>query len=205
MQEWRRGAAVLAVALTLGVAACDPGEDPTNPPPSQSSEESSTASESPSGEAATETTTTAGPPELDPPEPPDGMFVDDHQGVALAAGYFLELYNYMRATGDTNYFESMSGPDCNFCAYSVETVNAVYGNGEWLEGGAIEFDISDANVVLATSEQSAYTVQLDATQTEMLVHRSDGSVDEVASDELQLGMGLEFVNERFIVVGVNVE
>lgn len=197
--RWRKsGAAVGLLALALGVAACDPGgEDPTTPPTTDV-----TTTTDPTTEPTE--TETSGPPDIDPPEVPDGMDVDDHQGAALAAGYFLELANYMNATGETALFEAMSGPDCNFCSYTVETVTALYEDGGWVEGGELVFDISTADVVLPTAEQPAYTVQLNAEQNAQTTHLGDGSTESAGASQIELALGVQYTGGEFTILGVNV-
>lgn len=206
VQKWRRGVAVLAVALAFGVAACDPGEDPTNPPTSETSDESSSPSESPSSEEPAETTTTAGPPEIDPPEPPEGMFVDDHQGAILAASYFLDLYSYMRTTGDTRQFEAMSGPDCEFCSTSITSTEELHGNGNWIEGGELVHDVDEMTAELPNAERPEYVVHVQATEQPFTVHYSDGTSERAEEPvELLMAIGVRYVNDRFIVLGVTYE
>lgn len=92
-------AVALAAVGVLTLSACDPGEDPTNPPSTAESSTEPTTSASPTEDVST-------PPEVEAPTPPPEMAVDDHVGAIWATRYFIDLYTYMRQTGDTSQFEA---------------------------------------------------------------------------------------------------
>ena len=199
VRVWAAGAAVLGV---LAVSACDPGDDPTDPPTTSAESTTSdepTTSESPSDEVST-------PPEVEAPTPPEGMNVDDHQGAALAVQYFFDLYSYMRTTWDTSEWDAMSDPDCGFCTDHSDYVGALEDAGAWIEGGEIIFDLADADVVLPTEDQPAYTVVVDAVEQPLIAHNADGtSTREPDERDVHLEVGVSFVGDRFIVLGVNLD
>jgi hypothetical protein len=70
----------------------------------------------------------------------------DAKGAAAAAEYFIELYPYVMATGDTEEFEAMSHRACDYCTGTLE-------NADWLQetGGSFEGGLTDA--VLAKTYQ----------------------------------------------------
>jgi hypothetical protein len=69
------------------------------------------------------------------PERPEAMQRDDAEGAAAAAEYFIELYPYVMATGDTREFEAMSHRACGFCDDALEDVASIKENGQTYEGG----------------------------------------------------------------------
>lgn len=190
----------LALPCLLFVAACDPGtEDPTPAPPtSESPTDDPTTSESPSDEVPT-------PPEVEAPTPAPEASVDDHVGAIYAARYFLDLYTYMRATGDTSQFEAMSADGCEFCAGAVENAEEITADGGWAEGGELEFDIEKATAEYPTDDEPNYLVRFAMTQAPQQIHRADGSTDAVEATSGDVVVALQYTNGRFITHGVNFE
>jgi hypothetical protein len=110
----------LAVSAGLLLSACDGGEEPTDPPTTETSESTTPT------EVTTEPTDLPTPPEVEAPTPPPEAAVDDHVGAIYAARYFLDLYTYMRQTGETAQFEAMSAPECEFCTSSIENALEIH-------------------------------------------------------------------------------
>lgn len=197
VRGWAVGMMMVGV---LAVSACDLGEGPTEP---ASSAESSTAtdpatSESPTADAPT-------PPEVDAPTPPPEMAVNDHVGAIWATRYFLDLYTYMRASGNTAAFEGMSAPECDFCASSIENAEEITADGGWAEGGALVFDINEATAEYPTDSEPNYLVRFSMTQERQVIHRPDGSVEEVGESSADVVVAMRYVDGRFICSGVNSE
>lgn len=189
----------MSVALLL--SACDGGEDPTDPPTTEPS-----SSEAPT-EPATETTEpaeTATPPEVEAPTPAPEAAVDDHVGAIYAARYFMDLYAYMRQTGDTAQFQAMSAAECEFCASSIENATEIHDAGGWVEGGEIMFDLDEAAAEYPTDEEPNYLVRFSAVQEPQSIFRGDGSVSDVGESPADAVVALQFIDGRFIVFGVNV-
>jgi hypothetical protein len=69
------------------------------------------------------------------PERPDAMKRDDAEGAAAAAEYFIELYPYVMATGDTEEFEAMSHRACGFCEDALEQATKIEDGGWAYVGG----------------------------------------------------------------------
>ena len=195
---------VLAVALMVSAAlllsACD-GDDPTAPPTSETSE-STTPTETVTTDEPTDVPT---PPEVEAPTPAPEVLVDDHVGAIYAARYFLDLYAYMRQTGDTAQFEATSAPECEFCASAVERATEIHEAGGWVEGGELEFDIDVATAELPTADEPSYLVRFAATELPTVTHLGDGSTSEKAGGDLQVVVALQYINGRFVVFGVNSE
>lgn len=127
-----RGGAV-AVAL-FALAGCtgnaDAGPSPTT---TVVGEPSASASASASGEADAE---------VEKPERPAAMDRDDAEGAAAAAEYFIELYPYVMATGDTAEFEAMSHEACGFCTDVLNDARRVAQNEESYIGGQTAIAVS---------------------------------------------------------------
>jgi DNA-binding LacI/PurR family transcriptional regulator len=68
-------------------------------------------------------------------ERPEAMKRDDAEGAAAAAEYFIELYPYVMATGDTEEFEAMSHRACGFCDELASQASAIQDAGETFVGG----------------------------------------------------------------------
>lgn len=62
------------------------------------------------------------------------MSTADEQGAAAAARYFMHLYAYIYATGDTTTWRSMSAPTCTFCEQAAADAEALAAAGK--RGGA---------------------------------------------------------------------
>ncbi len=60
-------------------------------------------------------------------------------GARAFAYYFLEVLNYTAATGEAELLESISGPECNYCAITLENAREIHDAGQWIEGYFIEF------------------------------------------------------------------
>lgn len=62
----------------------------------------------------------------------------DAKGAAAAAEYFIELYPYVMATGDTEEFEAMSHRACGFCDDALEQAEKIRTRNETWQGGEIQ-------------------------------------------------------------------
>nr|BFF19758.1 hypothetical protein GCM10025730_32790 [Promicromonospora thailandica] len=69
---------------------------------------------------------------------------DDAEGAAAAAKYFIELYPYVMATGDTEEFEAMSHRACGFCEDALEQAERVETNDYTYVGGGSRLDVKQA-------------------------------------------------------------
>ena len=73
-----------------------------------------------------------------PPERPEAMDTVDVAGAEAFATYFIELFPYAYATGDTDAFRAHSHPECIFCADLISKAEAQAAAGGHTEGGLIE-------------------------------------------------------------------
>jgi hypothetical protein len=67
---------------------------------------------------------------------------EDAEGAAAAAEYFIELYPYVMATGDTEEFEAMSHRACGFCEKLAVQASAIRDAEEVFIGGATSVEIT---------------------------------------------------------------
>jgi len=192
--------AAVAVCAAVALSGCDGGgEDPTADPTTTAEPTTEEpTSEEPTSEAPE-------PPEVESPTPAPETETDDHVGAIWAARYFLDLYAYMRATGDTASFEAMSAPECQFCESSIENATEIHEAGGWVEGGELHFDVNAAGASYPTAEQPNYVVQLDLTQDSQVIHRGDGTAEPVDGVEAEFVISMRFSGGRFVVNGVNFE
>jgi hypothetical protein len=97
------------------------------------------------------TTTVAGEPTastspdvvVEKPERPAAMDRDDAEGAAAAAEYFIELYPYVMATGDTDEFEAMSHEACGFCSDVLNSASANEAASYTYIGGDVTVDVQE--------------------------------------------------------------
>lgn len=126
----------LAVAVVVVLSACTGGEH--NPgtagPATSGPSRSSAVSASPSPSVSLPTR----------PERPAAMQREDANGAAAAAEYFIELYPYVMATGDTKEFEAMSHPECDYCNGALENVAWLRETRRNFEGGLTEAALTRA-------------------------------------------------------------
>lgn len=193
----------LAVSAGLLLSACDGGEDPTTPPTSSETSQDPTPSETTS--EATPSTEGPTPPEVEAHTPPPEAAVDDHVGAIHAARYFLDLYAYMRQSGDTTQFQAMSAPECEFCSSSISNAAEIHDGDGWVEGGEFVVDVSQARADYPTADEPSYVVRFTVVEEPSVIHRGDGTLEEVEGGELRSAVALQYVQGRFLVVGVNAE
>ena len=68
----------------------------------------------------------------------------DAKGAAAAAEYFIELYPYVMATGDTEEFEAMSHRACGFCDDALEQAEQIKEGGWAYSGGDSTLSVTQA-------------------------------------------------------------
>ena len=122
------GAVLVGCALVLG--GCGGASPAPEPSPSATAEPSApeppTPAPTPSASAVAR------------PERPADMDRTDEVGAAAAAEYFLELYPYVLATGDSVDWLAMSSDACGFCSGIGRDAADVRAREVTYAGGAIE-------------------------------------------------------------------
>lgn len=116
------------------------------------------------------------------PERPPALERTDETGAIAAAEYFLDLFRYVMATGDTTEWDTVSATDCGFCENVRADAAEIYENGNRLVGGdfALEpgalagFD----DVLLVHAVEFRYT-----SAAGQVVDSSGGPVRDIAAGE----------------------
>lgn len=200
-QPGRALAIVGAAALTLALAACDPGE-PTEPDtgangPSQTTTEPETSEPS--------TTDAPTPPDLDQPVPPEAMGVDDREGAAATAEYFFSVLDYARATGDSRQLQAISTPGCEFCTTMLDTVAAMSDDGGWIESSGpalLEVRVQ----YLDADDEADYLVRFVLELPERTAHLADGTTQTIpAETHPRVALGAVWTADGFVVDGVDID
>ena len=135
-------APITAVCLALTLAACTstPAANPTRPavssspsPPAPPPAPTPTPEPSPTSTAELPDVTVA-------PAPPaalDGPPTEEN--AAAVAEYYMSLFPYLFATGDSTTWEQLSGTACGYCSGVVDELRKDEARGRQSEGGALEF------------------------------------------------------------------
>ncbi len=183
------------VLVGLMAAGCTGDATPTGP--------TGTHSPSASADAPSATPTVSPTPDMSvAPARPDAMATPSADGAAAAASYFLTLYPYAYATGDTAEWAAMSAPECLFCSRTAEGVSRVHQVGNTVTGGAIDVIETRGTEIDAGRWYSAKVTATEAASTEV-----DPSGSPVTSSEggtYTFDVALSFTSGRWIVDAVDV-
>ncbi|WP_279536518.1 DUF6318 family protein [Cellulomonas shaoxiangyii] len=113
-----------------------------------------------------------------PPARPDAMATPSADGAAAAASYFISLYPYAYATGDTAEWATMSGAQCAFCTRTRDGVSRVHDGDGRVTGGAIDIHEARGTELDAGRWYSAKVIATEAPSTE-----TDASGSRVSASE----------------------
>jgi len=107
------------------------------------------------------------------------------EGAAAAAAYFMSLYGYTWATGDTSLWDDLSAATCTFCSAVRDDVEAARAQGLHDSGSVIEVVESRGTEIDPEVWYSAdlRVVQGPSTRRDSdgtLVSESDGGAFEMA-------------------------
>ncbi|WP_454042589.1 DUF6318 family protein [Cellulosimicrobium sp. Marseille-Q8652] len=175
----------VVVAVGMLVAGCT-GEEPVEPEPSTSTaEESAEPTEEPEP-SPTET----GPVK---PERPAAMEQKDAEGAAAAAEYFIELYPYVMATGDTAEWQAMSLETCEPCSGFIDQASTIASRGDVFEGGKISVDVPEPNRYMRDEITGIVPLDVQYSQEPMRILSSSGK---------ELFSSQRTSNERRVEVGL---
>ncbi|MDR7383344.1 DUF6318 family protein [Promicromonospora iranensis] len=130
------GAAMRVAGLFVAVGLTLSGCTGSSPDP----EVTASSTEDSSGNSTPAVSASPSPSAPTKPERPDAMERDDAEGAAAAAEYFIELYPYVMATGDTEEFEAMSHRACGFCDDALEDIASFQANDQTYRGGEAKGD-----------------------------------------------------------------
>lgn len=126
------------------------------------------------------------------PEIPALICDDDQDGASAALSYWFEAYWYGDLTGDASRLQELHGEDCQACDDSVEEIERMSEDAEWLVGDPMTaelhlWDISeedeDARVGLIETDIPAYSL-----------YDESGEVEEV--DDAEGSIGVEFTYDE---------
>ena len=118
---------LIAFALGVGMlSACDDGASPEPSPDTSSSAEVDTP------EPTADYTIPPRPQDVRKPEEPELTAIDIDNAYELAR-YYLDLYPYVKATGDTAEWEKYAHPECEYCATVIEAAEVENESGAWAE------------------------------------------------------------------------
>nr|WP_277818624.1 DUF6318 family protein [Cellulosimicrobium arenosum] len=173
-----------------------------------------TADEAPKQEPNTSKVETKPAPELtEEPEPtetgpakperPAEMEKDDVNGAAASAEYFLELYPYVMATGDTAEWESMSYDGCKSCAGLIDQAEKIKKNGDIYAGGEVAVVVPAPGKYVRDDDTGIFPLDIEYSQEPMSI--SDASGEEVfSSSGGKSGRRVEMGRQggEWIVVGI---
>ncbi|MFD7309237.1 DUF6318 family protein [Promicromonospora sp. NPDC059942] len=163
-------AAGLIVTAGLALTGC------TGSPPDPE------ASSAPSGVSTPAASASPSPSLPAKPERPEAMKRKDAEGAAAAAEYFIELYPYVMATGDTEEFEAMSHRACGFCEQAIKDAERIQDQDRLFQGGTTEVKILDR---FAQDDLTGiYPLDVEVHQALSETLAADGSV--VSSAEAQV-------------------
>jgi len=152
MQMRTQGVRAAATVLVAGLLVTGCTGDPA--PVATTTQPSATAAPTPSPTPTPTLDTTV------PPERPEAMATPSAEGAAAAASYFMQLYVYIYATGDTTTWREMSAETCEFCADSASDAEAVRASGK--RGGTAVEIVSAEGLELKQGEW--FTAALRVTQ-----------------------------------------
>lgn len=189
----RRSLLAVGIVLAAGylVAACTGGGEPDPTPPVETS-------------VAPSPTPTPEPTETGPtkPERPAAMDRDDAEGAAAAAEYFLELYPYVMATGDTAEWDAMTWADtCSFCTGVSSDAREIAESGDEFTGG--QLTLSNRDVGEFDDFVGGFPILYDYEQAPHQHTRADGTVeseDDGSSGQFQIDVLKR--DEQWLVLAV---
>ena len=191
--------AVAAGVLCLGLAACDPGEDPTDPVITTSSGETSTEPVTTESSSSTDVPT---PPDLNAPTASPEMSQDTIDGAAAAVDYFFAALDYARVTGETAQLQTLSDDERVYCQTRIDSITELHDSGGWAETtGSL---VHDAQVYYPTDDQPAYVVTFRLESPAITVHYGDGTSETSGpTDSPDFAASALWTGDGFVITGVD--
>jgi hypothetical protein len=135
------------------------------------------------------------------PERPEAMEREDAEGAAAAAEYFIELYPYVMATGDTGEFEAMSHRACGFCDDALEQAKKIRIRHETWSGGEIRTVLLETYV--RDEITGVYPLDFEVEQDAARITDAEGTTvfegeDERSTYRVELGR----TSDKWVVVEI---
>ncbi|MBO1752457.1 hypothetical protein J4G33_11660 [Actinotalea sp. BY-33] len=161
----RAAGAALALALVVG---CTP-EEPTAPPTTAAP---TTAAPTPSPEPSE--------PVAEAPTRPEAMDSSDEAGAVAAAEYFMELFAYVLATGDTTDWNAVTVESCILCTNVRERAETLHASGGMRGGGV---SVHSSQLIGTDTTINARAVEVDYTFSAGEELDASGETTEVLAEE----------------------
>lgn len=184
----------LTIVALSGLIGCTgtPEPDPTPAPGIN------TPSASPSAEP---TESEPADTEVEKPERPAAMDREDVEGAAAAAEYFIELYPYVMATGDTEEYEAMSHEACGFCDGVIADATNIHENHRTYTGGITHATIEER--YRRDDLTGAWPLDINVRQEKATVLDSEGQeLADTAAHEGLVRVEIGLKDNQWVVVGV---
>lgn len=160
------------------------------------------------------TTTVAGEPQasssasasartpVEKPQRPAAMDREDAKGAAAAAEYFIELYPYIMATGDTAEFEAMSHEACRACSDALRQADEIAKNDDSYVNGGVAVETREVY------EQDALTgifpVDVHAeTQAAKIITSSGDEVFSEPAQSVDRRVEVAIRDGKWVVAGIS--
>lgn len=145
----RARAAAIVISAGLVLSACTDSGNASPSGPSAASSPSSTraATPSPTPTPLPSPTPTAELPDVTvaPTRPAALDGPPTEENAAAVAEYYLLLYPYLRATGDSAQWAELAGPSCGYCSGILDDLRGMVTRGEHTVDGAIDIEASGAH------------------------------------------------------------
>ena len=177
--------AVLALSAAL-LSACGDGADP-DPSPSTATESTTTV------EPSTDYTIPPRPEDVRKPDEPDLSTVDINSAYELAR-YYLDLYPYVKATGDTIEWEKYAHPECEYCATVLDEAEIDIESGSWSE---VSLGVEDT-AWFSVDGNVDYRIDFLVSRSEYKTYHSE-TADSIAPAEHAVIIGVSVDNDALLV------
>lgn len=177
--------AVLALSAAL-LSACGDGADP-DPSPSAATESTTTV------EPSTDYTIPPRPEDVHKPDEPDLSTVDINSAYELAR-YYLDLYPYVKATGDTTEWEKYAHPECEYCATVLDEAEIDIESGSWSE---VSLGVEDT-AWFSVDGNVDYRIDFLVSRSEYKTYHSE-TADSIAPAEHAVIIGVSVENDALLV------
>lgn len=137
-----------------------------------------------------------------PPEPPAALDGPANaENAEAVAQYFMSLFPYVFATGDTAAWDELSGEDCGYCADITELAAADRAKGYHEVGGHLEFTFANA---MDFEDGTFYaTIAYDEHPSQTVDAEGDVVEDFPGIKVTQAGVSLEWRDNEWLIQGVD--
>lgn len=133
------------------------------------------------------------------PERPELLAENTSEGAVTTAAYFLELYRYAFATGNTEPMESLSAETCTFCTNAIHSAEAIHEHGGWVDPWDQKANVAYHHEPRASREQDQ--VDLEYALGSITTREPDGSIraQQDADPEARISVLLTYTGRSWRV------